>query len=275
MPEVIVNADDFGATAGMTHAIVQAHKEGVVNSTSLMVTMPYAEKAIEQAKSLPNLKVGLHLNLTNEKPVLTVKEIPLLIDKDGRFKNGFLNLLILSFLRPFAFRRQVKAEAFAQLEQMKKTGLKISHIDSHRHVHMIPAIFKIVTDLAEKNNIARVRCVNEDIFNTMACNKGDFSFFFDGGLVKYLVLKTLSFVNGYKTKTYFYSILYTGKLFKNRFKNLKIPKKYSAVEIGIHPGRPDIEQQYPDGIYDVYVLSENRKKELETVLDKTLTERIL
>ena len=274
MPEIIVNADDFGATAGMTAAIAQAHDEGVVNSTSLMVTMPFVAEAVAMAKERPALKVGLHLNLTNCSPAAPVKDIALLVDENGRFKNGFLNLLLLSFFRPKALRAQIETEAKAQLEMMKKTGLPVSHIDSHRHVHMIPLIFKIVEKLAADNGIDRVRVVNENILNTMACNKGDFSFLFDGGIVKYAVLRALAFWNARKTDTYFYSILYTGKLFKKRFRHLKIPKKYAKIEIGIHPGRPDIERQHPEGVYDPYVLSENRSGELETVLDTTLTGRI-
>ena len=274
MTDVIVNADDFGATLGMTQAIIDGHKNGIVNSTSLMVTMPRAPEAVEAAKSLPDLKVGLHLNLTNEKCAAPKGKIPLLVDEKGKFKNGFLNLLILSLIKPFAFRRQVMIETQAQIAKFKKTGLTMAHIDSHRHVHMIPAIFKIVRKAAEEHGIPRIRVVNESLWHTFWSNFGDLSYVFDGGLIKYAVLKTCYHLNEYYPKTYFYSILYTGRLAKKRFEHLKIPARCDVVEIGIHPGRPDIEKQHLEDVYDPYVLSNGRTQEYETVCDQSILRKI-
>ena len=89
MIDVIVNADDFGATAGMTQAIIDGHKNGIVNSTSLMITMPLVSEAVEAAKSLPDLKVGLHLNLTNEKCAAPKDKIPLLVDERAGSRTAF------------------------------------------------------------------------------------------------------------------------------------------------------------------------------------------
>ena len=273
MVDVLVNADDFGATLGINKAVVDGHMYGVINSTSLMVTMKYAGQAAESAKSLPNLKVGLHLNLTNEKCAALKSKIPLLVDEKGRFKNGFLKLLILSFTHPFALRRQVIIETEAQIKKFQKTRLQMAHIDSHRHVHMIPALFKIVKKLALKYDIPRIRQVNESLFHTFKCNR-NFSFLFDGGLLKLVVLKTFYYYNRYYPQTYFYSILYTGKLSKKRFKNFTVPKGYDLLEIGIHPGRPDIDRQHLEDVYDKYVLSSNRRAEFETVMDVSLLRKI-
>ena len=68
MLEKIFNADDFGISKGVNAAIVKAHKEGILNSTSLMINQKYALQAVDEAKIMPALKVGLHLNLTNEIP---------------------------------------------------------------------------------------------------------------------------------------------------------------------------------------------------------------
>lgn len=274
MVNVIVNADDFGATLGLNDAIIKAHKNGIVNSTSLMVTLKYVKEAVESAKQLPNLKVGLHLNLTNEYCASNPKKISLLVDEKGKFKNGFLNLLILSFLHPFKLRKQILHETIAQVLLFKKTGLTLSHIDSHRHVHAIPAIFSIVKKVAKKYNIPRIRVINENFLHTIKCNN-DKSYLFDGGLIKLIVLKTCYYLNHYKNGTYFYTIMYTGKIFKSRFKNFKIPKGYDNLEIGIHPGNPQLDKEDKTGVYDPYVLLENRTKEFETVMDKTLLEEII
>ena len=147
MVNLIFNADDFGISQGVNQAIYKAHTEGVLNSTSIMITLKFVPEAIELAKKMPNLNIGLHGNLTNEYSVLPKSEIPLLVNEEGKFKHGFVNLAILSLLHPKEFKRQVKAEIKAQIDKAISLGLKLSHIDSHRHVHMIPSIFKAYMEL--------------------------------------------------------------------------------------------------------------------------------
>ena len=103
MLDVIFNADDFGISQGVNDAIFKAHTEGILNSTSLMINQDFAADAVQKAKQMPDLKIGLHINLTNQKPASNPDEIPLLVDKDGNFKNGFVNLFILSFFETSLF----------------------------------------------------------------------------------------------------------------------------------------------------------------------------
>ena len=94
--KVIFNADDFGISLGVNAAIKKAYDEGVLNSASLMVNQKYAKDAVKLATQMPDLDLGLHVNLTNEIPASDPKKIPLLTGKDGKFKNGFLKLLLIS-----------------------------------------------------------------------------------------------------------------------------------------------------------------------------------
>ncbi len=96
MTKVIFNADDFGISPGVNQAIFKAHTQGILNSASLMVNQEFADEAVALAQKMPNLSVGLHINLTNEKPAANPIDIPLLVGADGKFKNGFVKLLILS-----------------------------------------------------------------------------------------------------------------------------------------------------------------------------------
>lgn len=272
MVQFIVNADDFGASKGINKAIETAFKDGCLNSTSLMVTMRYVSEAVSIAKENPELKVGLHLNLTNEYSACKAEKIPLLVNKDGKFKNGFLNLFILSLLHPIQFRKQILKETIAQVLLYKKTGLEFAHIDSHRHVHHIPAIFKIVRKVAKKYNIDRIRVVNERVFHTYKCNK-DRSFLFDGGLIKWAVLKSMYVWNHYFPNVYFYTILYTGKIYKSRFENFKMPAGFEVLEIGIHPGMPELDKD--DHVFDEAFLLPARTKEFETVSTKNLLDDVL
>ena len=263
----IFNADDFGISKGVNAAIEQAHKEGILNSASLMVNQKYAQEAIEKAKQMPDLEMGLHINLTNEEPAANPKDIPLLVGENGKLKNGFVNLLLLSFLHPCELARQVEIEVRAQIEKYMQSGLKLDHLDSHRHVHLIPVIFKVVKKLGDEFNVKRIRLMNENIFNTIKQNQAE-SYLFDGGIIKYMLLRFLSWWNGYKSDVYFYTILFTCKISSEQFKNVKIPHGYKAVEIMIHPGRPDIDKQYPEDIWDNNILSPWRETELQTLLSK-------
>ena len=263
----IFNADDFGISKGVNAAIEKAHKEGILNSASLMVNQKYAPEAIEKARQMPDLEMGLHINLTNEEPAANPKDIPLLVGENGKLKNGFVNLLLLSFLHPCELARQVEIEVRAQIEKYMQSGLKLEHLDSHRHVHLIPVIFKVVKKLGDEFNVQRIRLMNENIFNTIKQNQAK-SYLFDGGIIKYMLLRFLSWWNGYKSDVYFYTILFTCKISSEQFKNVKIPHGYKAVEIMIHPGRPDIDKQYPEDIWDNNILSSWRETELQTLLNK-------
>lgn len=269
----IFNADDFGISKGVNAAIVKAHREGILNSASLMINQKYAAEAVKSAKEMPDLEIGLHVNLTNEYPAAPVQQIPLLVDGQGKLKNGFVNLLLLSFLKPRQLRQQAEIEMRAQIVKYLATGLSLQHIDSHRHVHLIPQIFKAMRELQKEFAVPRIRVMNENIFNTLKYNKNK-SWLFDGALIKYVLLRFLCWWNGYKNDVYFYTLMYTCKIAKEQFNNVKIPSGYKAVEIIIHPGMPEIDRQYPEDVWDENILSPYRTVELETLLDKNVAEGI-
>lgn len=269
----IFNADDFGISKGVNAAIVKAHREGILNSASLMINQKYAAEAVKLAKEMPELEMGLHVNLTNEYPAASAQEIPLLVDGQGKLKNGFVNLLLLSFFKPCQLRLQVEIEMRAQIAKYLTTGLPLQHLDSHRHVHMIPQIFKTMRKLQKEFEVPRIRVINENIFNTLKYNHNK-SWLFDGALIKYVLLRFLCWWNGYKNDVYFYTLMYTCKIAKEQFSGVKIPQGYKAVEIMIHPGMPEIDKQYPEDVWDENILSPYRTVELETLLDKKVPEGI-
>jgi len=269
----IFNADDFGISKGVNEAIVRAHKEGILNSASIMINQKYAKEAIDLAKLMPDLEVGLHINLTNEEPAANPAEIPLLADENGKLKNGFVNLLLLSLLHPKKLAAQAEIEIRAQIKKYLQSGLKLAHLDSHRHVHLIPVIFKVVRKLQKEFGAERIRVMNENAINTIRQNKAK-SYLFDGGIIKYMLLRFLCFWNGYKSDVYFYTILFTCKISSEQFENVKIPKGYKAVEIMIHPGLPEIDRQYLQDVWDDNILSSWREIELQTLLNKKVYDGI-
>lgn len=271
--KIIFNADDFGISRGVNAAICEAHNKGILNSASLMVNQEFAAEAVEAAKKMPNLEMGLHLNLTNEIPAARPEDIPLLVDADGKLKNGFVKLLLLSIFRPRKFATEVEKEIRAQVQKYVATGLKMAHIDGHRHVHLIPAVFKILRKIQTEYAVPRVRVMNENLFNTIRQNKSK-SWLFDGGLIKYSILRFLTWWNGYNSDVYFYTILFTCKISREQFQNIKIPQGYKAVEIMIHPGHPEIDAQYPESVWDENILSDWRTVERRTLMDKSILENI-
>ena len=267
--KIIFNADDFGISRGVNAAIKKAYDEGILNSASLMVNQKYAADAVQMSKKMPDLMLGLHVNLTNEYPAAEAEKISLLVNKNGKFKNGFLKLLLLSIFRPHKFKQQVRIEIEAQVEKARQMGVKLTHIDSHRHVHMIPAVFDVFEEVMKKYNIKKTRVMNENLFMTIKTNK-DKSWIFDGGLIKYGLLLFFYMLNSYRSSTYFYTMLYTCKLSKEKFKQVHIPNGYDSVEVMIHPSVTQIDQDYKEDIFDENILSVWRDKELETLLDKSI-----
>ena len=278
MVKLIFNADDFGISQGVNEAIFKAHTQGVLNSTSIMITLKYVPQALELAKQMPDLNIGLHANLTNENSVLKQNEIPLLVDENGKFKHGFVNLAVLSLLHPIELKNQAKKEIKAQIEKAIACGIKLTHLDSHRHIHMIPAIFKACMELAEEYNIPRLRFVNENPIATIKQTSSK-EWLTDGGLIKNLVLISCAIANkvlfGFKSDTYFYSIVNTCKITRDKLNAYKVPSHYKAVEIGIHPGLPEIDRQNMADVFDDNILKDYRKKELETLLDKTIIQEFV
>ena len=101
----------------------------------------------------------------------------------------------------------------------------------------------------------------------------------DGGLIKNVVLVSCAIINkilfGFKSDTYFYSIVNTCKITRDKLKSYKVPGSYNSVEIGIHPGLPEIDKQKRDDVFDDNILKDYRQKELETLLDKEVAQEFI
>jgi predicted glycoside hydrolase/deacetylase ChbG (UPF0249 family) len=131
---LIVGADDFGWTQGINRGIIDAHKNGIVTATSLLVNAPYAAEAAKAAKKFPSLDVGIHLNLDAGCPILSPNDVPTLVDASGRFYD-----LRQVKLRAVTGRLNIKelvAEFKAQIQRAVELGVNPTHIDSHHHVHI-------------------------------------------------------------------------------------------------------------------------------------------
>lgn len=157
-----MNADDFGLTAGVNRAIVELHRAGVLTSTTLMARAAAAEEAIEIARATPSLGVGCHVVLVDGDPVLSASgKIPHLADAaTGRFQPklpGFLRNLYPCGMASNSVIREIEAEASAQIALLQSRGLRLTHIDTHKHTHMFPAVLRPVLRAARRAGIRAVR----------------------------------------------------------------------------------------------------------------------
>ena len=147
MKKLIVTADDFGLSLPVNEAVDLAHQHGILTAASLMMGAPACDDAIERARKLPHLGVGLHLTLIDGCPVLPPTQVPGLVGRDGRFSTDPVKFGTALFFSK-DLRRQAEAEITAQFEAFRKSGLVMDHINGHQHFHMHPAISKIISKLA-------------------------------------------------------------------------------------------------------------------------------
>lgn len=233
--KLIINADDFGLSEGINRAIIETHTAGAVTSASLMVNMPAYEHALDYIKSHPRLGVGVHLNVLRGKAMRSEQLLGgRLVDSDGCFSVGIISLMVN--LRDDLLK-QIELEYRAQIEQALSDGIDVTHLDSEKHHHMIPRIFRIVCRLAEEYNINHIRHAAQDF-------KGH-GILLTRQLLKNILLNTWSLYNrkalnmyDIKHNDYFYGVHETGKYNRNTIVNIINSLRAGVSEIMMHPGYP-------------------------------------
>jgi hopanoid biosynthesis associated protein HpnK len=160
MRRLIVTADDFGRDVAINEAVEAAHCDGILSSASLMVAAPAATDAVERARRLPGLRVGLHLVLIDGRPVLPPGEIRGLVDAGGRFGDNQIRAGLRYFFTP-GVRRQLAAEIRAQFEAFRATGLALDHVNAHQHLHLHPTVARLVVEIGDAYGLRAVRLPNE------------------------------------------------------------------------------------------------------------------
>ncbi len=265
MNNIIVNADDLGMTPGTNKAIFNGYDHGMITHTSIMANSDYFSEAIEGLQSRKDLGVGIHLNLTYGKALHCNSVYN---DAQGIFNLGYLKLLTLSMYNK-EFLKAIEVEFEQQILRVQDTEITLTHLDSHRHVHLIPGIYPIVAKLATKYKIPRVRLVKENIIDSISL-AGKYNFILNGGIIKYLLLRTFTAIDASHTNLYknikFYSILYTGVVTSDILQKLRISaEKY---EIMVHPGITELDKDvvFYDPDEKSYRMSKDREDELGAVL---------
>lgn len=153
MIRLIINADDFGLTESVNEAIIDVYKQGNLTSATLMVNMPGFEDAVSKASANPGLGVGLHFCITQGKALTGVSS---LTNDNGMFFSR--TQLLKKILKGRIRRDDIRNEFKAQIEQVIQKIGKITHTDSHQHIHMNPLVFFSILSVVRENEI-RLRLI--------------------------------------------------------------------------------------------------------------------
>ncbi|MGR6035229.1 MAG: hopanoid biosynthesis-associated protein HpnK [Candidatus Nitrosoglobus sp.] len=156
MKQLIVTGDDFGLSLPVNEAIEQAHREGILTTTSLMVGEVAAADAVARAHRLPTLKVGLHVVVVQGQPVLPPDAIPDLVGSEGRLPAKLVQAGLRFYCLP-RVRQQLEAEIRAQFEAFMATGLSLDHVNAHHHMHLHPTVLRIILKIGREFGLRAVR----------------------------------------------------------------------------------------------------------------------
>jgi chitin disaccharide deacetylase len=237
---LIINGDDFGFSSGVNQAIIQAHQQGVLTSTSLMVTGTAFEDAVALAKANPTLAVGLHLVLMCGRSQLPPNQIPHLVDARGYFsdqpeKTG------LYYQFNAAARQEIALEIRAQLEKFRQTGLPLSHVDGHVHVHVQPIVLRTLVKFAQEFGIRFIRLPVEELRSTLKLDRTHFAH----KVLWFLVYQGLRWYGESVLKSHpihyterVYGLLQTGRMTEDYLLQLIPQIRADVVEIYSHPAVP-------------------------------------
>jgi hopanoid biosynthesis associated protein HpnK len=170
---LIVNADDFGLSRSVNEAVIRAHREGILTTASLMTNESGFAEAVKLAQENPRLGVGLHLTLLQGHSALPPEKIPGLVNARGEFSESPVGVgMNYFFNRPW--REQLRAEIHAQFEKFHASGLPLDHVNGHLHLHLHPAIFKILTDDSEKLGLRHLRLTRDCLARSRRMSRGHF-----------------------------------------------------------------------------------------------------
>ena len=167
--KILVNADDFGRHRLINRAVAEAAERGILRSATLMPGGAAFEDAVEIARTHPALGVGIHLTLVNGNPVSAAEDIPTLVDETGHFYDNH-GIFVKRYFAGKVAKEDIRRELLAQVRKMETTGLALTHIDSHQHMHMLPGVIDIALDAAEAIGLSATRISKSPLFTGFSGN---------------------------------------------------------------------------------------------------------
>ena len=267
MKRLIISCDDLGITKEINLAIRDCAENGVISSSSIVANGEFYEHALNDIiNKIPISFFGLHLNLT-EGAAVNKDEMNVICNEDNIFKISAKSYFLSSFYKPNEkLKKAVYNELKSQIQKVLNDGIKISHFDSHEHIHHSPWIFKIITELGKEFKINKIRLVNEKIILK--------NYFKD----VYYKLKTLNYLkhflisicnkkikNNFLSTDYFFGVLNSGKIkMSELFIYLDSIGSDKSIEVCIHPSNETYENNKINK--RAFYLSKNRIDEKKLLI---------
>jgi chitin disaccharide deacetylase len=215
-------------------AIEEAHRNGILTATSLMVGAPAAADAVARAKALPNLRVGLHVVLTDGDPVSDPADIPGLVRGDGRFRTDLARYGAQMAFKP-SHRRQLRREVAAQFAAYRATGLPLDHVDGHRHFQLHPAVASAIIGVGRQYGMRALR-VPVEPWRTVAAIEPDTQRRLGRIVAPWAMwLRARVRAAGLKTADAVFGLAWSGAMTKDRVGALLGRLPAGTVEIYLHP----------------------------------------
>jgi hopanoid biosynthesis associated protein HpnK len=238
---LIINADDFGLTPGVNRAIVELHQAGALTSTTLMARAAATQDAIRLSQSLPLLGVGCHIVLVDGDSALPPASIPTLVHgSNERFPNSLAQFLV-RLLTGRISSEEIEAEAAAQIRALQSTGLHLTHIDTHKHTHMLPAVLRPVLRAARAAGIRAVRNPFEPVWAVRATAGASWARAAEVNLLRKLQTTCSRIIaeEGFSTTDGTIAVVGTGVLNAATMRSLLGQLPEGTWELVAHPGYND------------------------------------
>jgi hopanoid biosynthesis associated protein HpnK len=256
---VLISADDFGLSEAVNEGIEQAHRDGILQAASLMVAGAAADDAVRRARTMPGLRVGLHLVVIEGPAVLPLADIPDLVDARGQFPSDQLALGVRYYFRPDV-RRQLAAEIRAQFVAFAATGLSLDHANAHKHMHLHPTVGGMLIGIGQEFGLRRVRIPAEPPAVMAACSEpvglSARALYCWTGLLRRQAKKA-----GMETNDHVFGLAWSGRMTAGRVLRLVPHLPEGTSEIYFHPAARR------DPVLDALMPDYRHEAELDALLD--------
>lgn len=232
---IFVVADDLGLDPAVNEGIFFAFKNGLIDGASLMANGASFEHAIAGSKETPDLKLGTHLVLVEEKSLLGRSEVPTLLNTKGLLHKNH-RIFFIRYVLGLITKNEIEKECEAQIQKILEAGVKPQFINSHQHLHLLPGIMDITIYLAKKYGISHIRIIREPLgLKGSFFRKAQLIFLnFLSSMAKKKISRTGLWFNNF-----FVGFINAGNLSLDDLgsaKKLQEKNKDKFVELGCHPG---------------------------------------
>ena len=272
-PGLIINADDLGIHPQINAGILSAYRNGILTSCTMLMTTDFFEETVRDYVRTAALPIGIHLSLTIGKAAAPLREVPDLIDDEGNLRLTASQLLLSSFIgsRGPTLLRQIEREFEAQISRAIDVGIQATHADSHQHVHMNPAIFKILEGLLPRFGIKRMRLSRERFpWFVLGRDLPAVTKRFNPAKWALLRWRAATIAPRVSVNDEFFGVMYSGVLSKRVLMRLiNGMSTAKAIEICVHPGFPAAQgtQVYTVAEYNAFISSPARQAEHDLLVD--------